>query len=260
MKHSLFHSQGDNVKILLSTVAIVLIALTVGATPSHGPADPTIDLLRAKDQALLDAIAPGDRKLWDEALAPEAVYVDENGVVMDRAEYLKQLDPLPAGASGTLRIALYSAKVVDDLAMVVHTDDEEENYHGQVLHARYLMTETWRKQDGAWKLALVHVYAILKDPPAIDLPAGLMTEYAGRYSGSDDLVYVIEWDGKQLTGGRPGRKPTQLSVEVRDVLFVPGQPRVRKIFQRDKEGKITGFVDRREGEDLVWHREAKTGS
>jgi hypothetical protein len=49
-------------------------------------------------------------------------------------------------------------------------------------------------------------------------------------------------------------------VEVRDVLFIPGQPRVRKIFQRDKEGKITGFVDRREGEDLVWHREVKTGS
>jgi hypothetical protein len=48
-------------------------------------ADPTVDLLHKKDQALLDAIAPGDRKVWDAALAGDAVCVDENGVKMDRA-------------------------------------------------------------------------------------------------------------------------------------------------------------------------------
>src|ERR1700758_421129 len=120
MKHALFHSQGGNVKILVSSIAVVLVALTVGATPSRAPADPTVDLLRARDQALLDAIAPGDRKLWDEALAPEAVYVDENGAVMDRAEYLKQLEPLPTGAAGRLQIRSYSAHIDADLATVIH--------------------------------------------------------------------------------------------------------------------------------------------
>ena len=238
----------------------LLMALAVVAGASAGPADPTVEVLRAKDQVLLDAIAPGDRKVWDEALAPDAVYVDENGVIMNRAEYLKQLDPLPAGASGTLRIASYSAHINGDLATVIHTDDEQENYHGQILHTQYLMTETWRRDADAWKLYLVHVYAVQKDPPAIDLSAASLAGYAGRYSGGDDLAYVVQWDGKQLTGGRPGRPPSPLRVEARDVLFVPGQPRVRKIFQRDKKGKVTGFVDRREGEDLVWHRDAKTGS
>ena len=237
---------------------LVVLAVVAGARP--GPADPTIEVLRAKDQALLDAIAPGDRKVWAEALAPDAVYVDENGVIMSRTEYLKQLDPLPAGASGSLRIASYSAHIAGDLATVIHTDDEEENYHGQMLHAQYLMTETWRRDAGSWKLYMVHVWAVLKDPPAFELPAAMLAEYAGRYSGGDDLVYVVQWDGKQLTGGRPGRPPSSLKVEIRDVLFVSGQPRVRKIFQRDKDGKIMGFVDRREGEDLVWHREAITGS
>lgn len=88
----------------------------------------------------------------------------------------------------------------------------------------------------------------------------VLAEVRGPIFGGDDLAYVVQWDGKQLTGGRAGRPVSPLRVEVRDVLFVPGQPRVRKIFQRDKEGKVTGFVDRREGEDLVWHRETKTGS
>jgi len=217
-------------------------------------ADPTTEILRAQDQALLDAIAPGDRKVWDAALASDAVYVDENGVTMDRAEFLKQLDPLPPGTSGSLQIESYSARVSGDLATVIHTDDEQENYHGQMLTARYLMTETWRKESGEWKLHMVHAYAVLKDPPAATLPAKDLQEYVGRYSGGADLEYSIQLDGKQLLGGRAGRSLTPLQVEVRDVLFVAGQPRTRKIFQRDAKGAVTGFVDRREGEDLVYRR------
>jgi hypothetical protein len=66
---------------------------------------------------------------------------------------------------------------------------------------------------------------------------------------------LIQWDGKQLVGGRQGREMKPLEVEMRDVLFIPGQPRIRKIFQRDANGKITGFVDRRESWDLLWRRE-----
>lgn len=38
------------------------------------------------------------------------------------------------------------------------------------------------------------------------------------------------------------------------MLFTPGQPRLRKIIQRDARGKVTGFVSRREGHDLVFKR------
>ena len=35
------------------------------------------------------------------------------------------------------------------------------------------------------------------------------------------------------------------------MLFTPGQPRVRKIFMRDAQGHITGYLNRREGRDVV---------
>lgn len=231
------------------------LALQIAQTSSSHAPDQTTQLLRARDQALLDAFAPGDVKVWEQALSAEAVYVDENGAIMDRAEFLKQLKPLPAGASGNIQISSYSAHISGDLATVVHTDDEQENYHGQALQARYLTTETWRREGGEWKLHLAHTYAVLKDPPAISLPAEVLQQYAGRYTGGDDLVYLIRWDGKELAGGRQGGTMTPLEVELRDVLFVPGQPRIRKIFQRDEKGNVTGFVDRRESWDLVWRRE-----
>ena len=108
-----------------------------------------------------------------------------------------------------------------DLATVIHVDDEQENYHGQALLSRYLTTETWRRDDGEWKLYLIHAYAVPKDPPAITLPAKEMEQYVGRYVAGD-LVYLIKWDGQQLVGGRKGGSMKPLQVEVRDVLFVPG--------------------------------------
>jgi hypothetical protein len=231
----------------------LLAALALQASPNT--VDLTTKLLRAKDQAMLDAIVPGNRKVWEDALAADAVYVDESGAITDRAEFLKQLEPMPAGISGSIQITSFSAHISGDLATVIHTDDEQENFHGQTLYARYLTTETWRNEAGEWKLHLVHVYAVLKDPPAISLPADVLQQYTGRYLAGNDLVYVIEWDGKQITGGRQGGAVKPLMVEVRDVLFIAGQPRIRKIFQRDAAGKITGFVDRRESWDLLWHRE-----
>jgi len=236
-------------------IIVALLLALIFQLPTKNTDAITPEQMRARDQALLDAIAPGDRTTWDQALAADAVYVDENGTVMDRAEFLKELAPLPAGASGTLRITSYSAHISGDLATVVHIDDEQENYHGQMLSAQYLTTETWRREAGEWKLHLVHTYAVLKDPPAILLPAEALQQYAGRYSGGADLVYLIQWDGKQLVGGRQGGAMKPLKAEVRDVLFVPGQPRIRKIFQRDISGKISGFVDRRESWDLIWRRE-----
>ena len=37
--------------------------------------------------------------------------------------------------------------------------------------------------------------------------------------------------------------------EARDVFFTPGKPRTRRIFRRGSDGGVTGFADRREGEE-----------
>ena len=233
---------------------LVLCALLLAvANPAVAPND-LVQEFRQRDQALLDAIAPGDVKVWDAALAADAVYVDENGVVINRADFLKQLTPLPPEASGTLVISAYSAHQSGEVVTVVHTDDEDELYHGQHLKAQYLMTETWQRQEGTWKLLLVHATAVLREPEAIVLSASELDAYVGRYSAAPDLNYTILRDGDHLTGERQGRPATTLKAEVRDVFFVTGQLRTRKIFQRDQGGRVTGFIDRREGSDLVWKR------
>jgi ketosteroid isomerase-like protein len=234
-------------------IQLLLAVFLAGAPPIPfaNSAEDVTKLLRAKDQALLDAIAPGDTKTWDAALADNAVYVDENGEIIQRAEFMKQLQPLAAGASGKLVIDSYEVSLHGDVATVIHTDDEEENYHGQILHARYLTTETWQKTAVDWKLLLVHAYAVQHDPPAQKLPPAELDAYTGQYRAGD-LVYIVRRENDHLVGGREGKAGATLNAEVRDVFFVAGQARTRKIFQRNHSGKVTGYVDRREGIDLVW--------
>lgn len=239
--------------LLLGCICINIHGQIGASTPLTKSAAEVERTLREKDQALLDAFAPGDRKVWEAALAPDAVYVDENGEVMQRDQFLKQLTPLPAGSSGHIKIDSYRLTLDGDIAIVIHTDAEEENYHGQLLNARYLTTETWRQSDGDWKLLCVHATAVLRDPPEVSLSPVDLDSYAGRYVAGD-LVYVIRREGDHILGGREGRQAVRLSAEVRDVLFVKGQPRSRKIFERGQSGRVTGFRDRREGVDVVWKR------
>ena len=236
----------------------MLPALLVIAALQSAAADPNLasvqNQLRTADQALLDAIAPGDKAVWERLLAADAIYVDENGAVMNRAQFLAALKPLPSGSSGQITIVDYQATIHGQVALVVHKDDERENYHGIPLRADYLMTETWVKEGAEWRLALVHVYVVAKDPPAIKTPANRLAEYEGRYRAAPDLAYLIRREGDHLVGERQGLSTVTLAQESTDVFFVPGHPRDRKIFRRDANNKIVDFVDRREGEDLVFAR------
>jgi hypothetical protein len=207
-----------------------------------------------RTQALLDAVTYGDRGVWDREVDPDMVYVSEDGTVETKASLLAQITPLPAGITGSLTIGRFEVHTYGDTAVVLHVDEETENYFGHILHAQYINIATWRSRGGVWKLVAQQVLASQQDPPAIALPAGELDGYVGTYALTDAIHAAIERDGDHLVATRAGRKPQVLRVEARDVFFAPGHPRSRTIFQRDATGAITGYAERREGRDVVWRR------
>ncbi len=68
------------------------------------------------------------------------------------------------------------------------------------------------------------------------------------------VSYTIRREGDSLIEQRSGRRVERLKVEVADMIFVDGQPRLRKIFERGADGRITGFVERRLTWDILWKR------
>lgn len=236
----------------MGAVAAALVTMAAGAAP---PANTAAEF-RARDQALLDALATGKKPVWEKALGDDAIYIDENGAIYTRAQLLSQVTPLPPHVSGHIDIASYRLQLMGDTALVLHKDDEFETWHGHALKAQYIMSETWHRDGGAWKLAMLHVYVVAKDPPAVTLPAAKLEEYVGRYKAAPELLDVIARDGARLTLSYNGKPAKPLLVESPDMLFVPGEPRFRYVFERDRMGRITGFIERREGENILWKRVA----
>ena len=230
--------------------ALVLLVL-LGSTALA--AEDVAAVLQAKTQRLLDAIGQGNRAVWEGELDDRAHVVDESGEVLDKKAMVASLRPLPPGVSGTLQATGYQAVVHGDTAVATYVAEEDETFHGARIHSRYRMSETWVKREGEWRLLAAQVLALRSDPPARPTTAEQRRPYCGRYA-LGDLTWVVQCEAGGLTGGPPGRRPKRLELESPDVFFVPGEPRTRRIFQRDAAGRINGFVERRESWDLFWRR------
>lgn len=67
-------------------------------------------------------------------------------------------------------------------------------------------------------------------------------------------TYVIRREGDRILGGTPGRPFVLLMAETRDMLFEPDNVYKRDVFQRDANGRVTGFIMRNENTDRTWVR------
>jgi hypothetical protein len=239
----------------VKTAALLAFAAIALAAPVRAADDPALKVeLQAKTQALLDAVASGNKAPWDSATDPSLIYVTENNEVLTKAALLDQTTPLPPGLVGHIKVTDYQLQRHGDAAVATYIADESLDYHGQMIRTKFRTTDTWHSTAAGWKLAASMTLAALDDPPAIALPAAKLAEYAGRYELTPDIHYTIRVDGDRLLGLRDGGKEVELKAEAADIFFVPGSPRSRKVFYRGSSGRVTGFGDRREGHDIKWRR------
>jgi Domain of unknown function (DUF4440) len=229
--------------------ALLAIAFaTVSFLPASSPAaqttepDPSLATqLRKRDEILLRAVHTANRAAWRTFAAPDFFYLDEEGGVTYLDAFLRQLAPV---TSKPLQIQTYKLTRAGDTAVVLHEDTDENK-------VPYIFTETWQRLNGAWKLRVLHVANVLSDPPSIQLSQAQIDELAGTYR-SESGICTIRREGDRILAKRADGPESEQRAETRDVLFSPGNPRVRKVFLRDAAGKVTGFVVRYESSDALW--------
>ena len=233
-----------------SIIGLVASALLVAPTFADDR-----DVVTAQMQELADAIASGQVAIWDKYLDANVIYAEEDDSYKGKAAMLKEIVPLPKGLGGTIKIELLSYHEDGDVAVGLFRQDETEHYYGQTIYAKYLTNTTWKKRPDGWKMIAAQVIAERTDPPAITLSPSQLRQYVGAYKLKDsEEIYSLQLTQGQLVGTRGSRKPGAWSAEARDVFFVPGDPRIRKIFQRNVSGQVVGFVERRESWDIVWKK------
>ena len=123
--------------------------------------DEIVDKLKRATQEMLDAIARGDKTVWERYLAEGSIYADEEGRVLTKDELIKELRPLPPGYQGSIKVGETKSLVQENVVVLSHVDHEELVLYGQKLLTNFLTTQTWAKQkNGEWQVVSTQVMAL----------------------------------------------------------------------------------------------------
>jgi ketosteroid isomerase-like protein len=227
----------------------LLITTSIAPSSSTRSTEDVAALIKRQSQEFSDASASGDSAAFDRLLDDSVIFMNETGVIATKKDLLAGAKPPQAGFKQKLVQTDYAMQLHGNVAVTSFTDNSTVEFNGQTSHAAYKSTEVWMKEKSGWRMISSQTLTVLADPPAAKLASNVLDEYVGTYKASDKFVFTIARDGEHLTGSVNDATPYPIAVELRDVLFTPGQPNMRRIFERDASGKITGFVVRRDGRD-----------
>jgi hypothetical protein len=119
---------------------------------------------------------------------------------------------------------------------------------------QYLETDTFSLRRGRWLLIGVHGTAVpYPKPHRASLPTQLLDEYVGRYEAGGQY-YEITREGDRLLGQRSGFPKVQWHAEAENIFFVDGDTAARRIFVRDKKGRINEMIRIGPEHYAVWRK------
>jgi ketosteroid isomerase-like protein len=228
-----------------------------GATAAQPAADPNAALwalLKRQTQEFSEAGQAGDVAVMAKYLDPDVVFMNETGSIVSKEDLVGGDHPPPVKPSDrTIEVTEWALRAQGggQTATATFVDVLTLQFHGQTVVYKYRSTETWVRRTDGWKMIASQTMNVLKDPTAVTLSVTDLDAYVGFYEVDPTYKVEIRRDGDGLVALANGGTPSVLKAELRDVLFVPGAPNGRRIFQRDNAGRVTGYIGRRDGTDIV---------
>lgn len=239
-------------------IAILLMAFAAGTAlhgANHGANnEPTItqDELVRRTQEMFDAVVPGNQEPFEKYYADDVLYADEKGRIMDKQALLKDVEPMPKGYSGTIKIVRPKSHIENDVAILSYDADETEVVFGQQLSARYHQIDTWMRRKGQWQIVATQVMRYYEDPATGKADVSKFPSYAGTYELGERKTEVT-FEGNHLYEQRGSAAKVELIPEASDIFFRKGVEG-RWLFGVGDDGKVVSVIDRRNNEDIIWKK------
>jgi ketosteroid isomerase-like protein len=212
-------------------------------------AEDTCGLLHKQTQAFSDAGQRGDGAAMAKMLDSEAIFFNEAG---DKATWADMASATPpAAGTPTLKITTtdWDCKVFGDVAVTSFIDVLGQASPSEM---KFRSVETWRKQGAVWKMIGSETLTLQQDPVAVMLDGKALDEYVGSYEAGANMKFTFEHRGGNLIASLNDGAETEQKAQARDIFFTPGHGATPKVFQRDDDGKITGFIYLRGKNSIVF--------
>jgi len=225
---------------------IVMLLITAGlscdqsrtGTATTDRQNELVQLARRRFAAFFD----GDKKVYEQLVAKDAVFAYSNGRTLNYEEAMSELAPL--AKAGTYNFHYEDIKFRDfgNSALLVYRlvfhgpAGEGGDYEG-------VESDTFARVDDAWKLIAVHGTTIPYPKRAsVKVDRKRLDEYVGRYESTPGIYYDITCEGDQLVGRRNGFQKTPWVAESTDVFYVASDPTATRVFMRAPNGQVAKLV------------------
>ena len=212
----------------------------------------TQDELVRRTQELYDAIVPGNQEPWKKYFAEDCIFADEKGRIFDKPKLIADINPLPTGYSGAIKIENAQSRIIGNTAILSYDADETETIFGKNLKARYHITDTWLQRNGNWQIIASQAHRYYEDPAIGKADPKKFADYVGTYELAPGQTRSVIAEGDKLFVERNGKKE-QLLPETSEIFFRKGVEG-RILFRYADTGKVDALIDRRNNEDVIWRK------
>jgi hypothetical protein len=227
----------------IATNLLMLVAAVAGCPVSGQAAQAELRAwFQTRTQALFDAIAVGDKVIWDRTMDTDCIITSEDGEAMDKAKFLSDLRPLPRGFSGHGKIRDLTVRDLGEVAVVHYWIDEWENIFAQELKTTYVETDTYHRSAGTWKMVAMQLTVVPRDLEPIVADPSRWPALEGEYGfpGDDQMQvrYRVFARDDALLGGRDEKSATVLIPLAPLVFFQTGSIHLM-VFVKNEAGAVT---------------------
>lgn len=207
--------------------------------------------LLKNEQALMDAVAVGDKTVWKKHMHDSCLIAIENGTTIKAVDMIAELNPLPAGYVGRIQIIEPKFQLYSNTAVITFINDEYLTLFNQNIHTQYRQSDTWINEKGQWKIISMQLFEIPKNPPPVIIDSSILKKYSGTYALSEQRTCKVYVENGKLMVKKGTNPPIELLAQTENVFFRMDDGRVDVIFLKNTDGSYK-MVERREGEDLAW--------
>jgi hypothetical protein len=231
-----------------------LLILALATSPFAVAVEPAKleEELMAHAQELFDAVAVGNQEPWKKYFADDCLFFDEKGRNFSKAQLIADIQPLPKGYSGKIKVGKPKSLIQADTAILSYDLDETETIFGQELKARYHVTDTWLRRSNVWQIAASQAFRYYEDPATGKIDKSKLQNFVGTYELAPGQTRTVSIDGDNLVVERNGKREA-LFPEAYEIFFRKGVEG-RILFRADNDSKIDALIDRRNNEDVVWRK------
>ena len=236
-------------RLLLS---VALLTSSLALCPSSRAEDVS-SLLHRLTQTFSDAGQEGKGSVMAQYLDDDVIFFNEGGDRATKADMSKNGPPAP-GVNRTITTTDWNCKVHGNVAVTSFVDVVEQGPADKREQYKYRSVETWLKEKDRWKMIGSETLSLQEDPPAVALDQRTLDEYVGTYQESSGIGITFTRQGARLFASINGGSGVEQEAQARDIVFTPGHAATPKVFQRDTNGKVIGFVYLRGSHSLAFTR------